>query len=98
MPRVPRDTGSASLIWNDGRWGADLTVRAEGPDADEDPSTFSPAIRPGFVTVNLAGSYALTHSIDLTARIEDIANARYEEVLGYGEPGQMLFIGFRAKN
>ncbi len=97
MLRVPRDTGSASLIWNDGRWGADLTVRAEGPDADEDPSTFSPATRPGFVIVSLAGSYALAHNLDLTARIEDIANTRYEEALGYGEPGQMLFIGIRAK-
>src|ERR1019366_4694301 len=67
MLRVPRDTGSASLIWNDGRWGADLTVRAEGQDADINPSTFSPATRPGFVLASLAGSYALKPNLELTA-------------------------------
>ena len=98
MLRVPRDTGSVSLLWNDGRWSADLSLRAEGPDADIDPTTFSPATRPGFVVASLAGAYALRRNIDFTARIEDIANTRYEEALGYGEPRQMLFVGVRLKN
>ena len=97
MLRVPRDTGSVSLIWNDGRWTAALTVRGEGPDADEDPSTFEPATRPGFLVASLAGSYALRPNVDITARIEDLANTKYEEALGYGEPRQMLFLGLRLK-
>ncbi len=95
--RVPRDTGSVSLLWNSRRWQAALTVRSEGPDADENPSTFLPQPRPGFVLVNLSGAYAVSRHLDLTARIENVANTHYQEVLGYGEPKQMLFIGFRAR-
>jgi vitamin B12 transporter len=97
MLRVPRDSGSVTLTWHDRRWQADFTVRAEGPDADENPSTFLPQERPGFVLARIAGSYSLSPHLDLTARIEDIANTHYEEVLGYGEPKQMILIGIRAK-
>jgi vitamin B12 transporter len=98
MLRVPRDSGSVSLEWTSHRWRADLTARSEGPDADENPSTFLPQERPGFVVVNLSGAYSLTPRLDLTARINDIANTRYEEVLGYGEPKSMILIGFRARD
>ena len=97
MLRVPRDSGSVSLLWNSHRWQAALTVRSEGPDADENPSTFLPQERPGFAVVNLSGAYSLTPHLDLTARVNDIANTHYEEVLGYGEPKSMIMIGFRAK-
>ncbi|HEX3918794.1 MAG TPA: TonB-dependent receptor [Caulobacteraceae bacterium] len=95
--RVPRNAGSVTLTWTQGRWQAGVTVRAEGDDADINPSTFSPQRRPGFVLGDLSGSYALTPKLQLTARIDDIANTRYEEALGYGEPRQMLFIGIRAR-
>ncbi len=97
MVRVPRNSGSVSVLWNSGRWQADLSIRGEGPDLDENPSTFLPQTRPGFVLVSLSGAYSLTRRLDLTARVEDIANTRYEEVLGYGEPRRMIFLGFRAK-
>ena len=98
MLRVPRNSGSVSLLWNSRRWEAALTVRGEGEDADENPSTFAPQTRPGFVVASLSGAYSLSRRLDITARIENIANAHYEEVLGYGEPRQMLFIGFRARS
>jgi vitamin B12 transporter len=98
MLRVPRNAGSVTLNWTQGRWQASVTVRAEGKDADINPSTFAPQERPGFVIANLAASYALTPKLDLTARIDDIANTRYEEALGYGEPRQMLFFGIRARS
>jgi len=49
------------------------------------------------MVASLAGSYALKPNVEVTARIEDIANTRYEEALGYGEPRQMLFLGVRLK-
>ncbi|HEY1752878.1 MAG TPA: TonB-dependent receptor [Caulobacteraceae bacterium] len=97
MLRVPRNSGSVSLLWNRRRWQAALTVRAEGPDADENPSTFAPQTRPGFVVASLSGAYALTPRLDLTARVDNVANTRYEEVLGYGEPRRMFLIGIRAR-
>jgi vitamin B12 transporter len=98
MLRVPRNAGSVTLNWTHGHWQAAFTVRAEGADADINPSTFVPQRRPGFVIANLAGSYALTPRLELTARIDDIANTRYEEALGYGEPRQMIFFGVRARD
>jgi vitamin B12 transporter len=98
MLRAPRDAGSVTLYWTSRRWQAALSVRAEGPDADITPSTFAPQTRPGFVVASLSGSYALTPHVDLTARIEDIADTHYQEVLGYGEPRQMLFLGVRARS
>jgi vitamin B12 transporter len=96
MLRVPRNAGSVSLLWNHGPWQADVTLRAEGEDADVDPSTFLPATRPGFVVANLAGSYAVTRKIAITARVENLGDAHYQEVLGYGEPRRMIFLGVRA--
>jgi vitamin B12 transporter len=97
MLRVPRNAGSISLDWHSRRWQAMLTVRAEGPDADENPSSFLPQTRPAFVVASLSGAYSLSRHLDLTARVQDIADTRYEEVLGYGEPRRMIFLGFRAK-
>ncbi len=97
MLRVPRNAGSVSLDWAQDRWRASFTLRAEGKDADIDPSTFAPAPRPGFVLANLAGSYALTDRLQLTARVENLGDTHYQEALGYGEPRRMFWFGVRAK-
>jgi len=97
MLRVPRNAGSATLTWASGRWHAGLTVRGEGQDADINPSTFIPEPRPGFVLANFAGAYDLNSRVQLTARIDDIVNTHYQEVLGYGEPKRLIFFGIRAK-
>jgi vitamin B12 transporter len=97
MLRVPRNAGSVTLAWDHRRWHAAVLVRSEGPDADEDPSTFLPATRPGFTTANLTGAYDLTSHLQLTARVEDLAGTHYEEVLGYGEPRRMVFFGIKAR-
>jgi vitamin B12 transporter len=97
MLRVPANTGSVSLNWTRGRWRGEVTVRAEGPDADINPSTFTPQRRPGFVLANVSGAYELSPRLELTARVEDLANTHYQEALGYGEPRRMIFFGLRAK-
>jgi len=93
--RVPRHSGSASLSWDPGRYSLTLSLRAESSQADSDPSTFAPARRRGFVTADLAGAYRLTDAVELTARIENLADRRYQDALGYGEPGRALYVGVR---
>jgi vitamin B12 transporter len=93
--RVPRNQASAVLSWEGGRLGGALTVRAEGKQADADPDTFAPTVRKGFVTADLAGSYELRPGLKLTARVENLTNTRYQEILGYGEPGIAGFVGVR---
>lgn len=89
--RVPEHAGSATLGWTGGRLSGALTIRAEGDMPD------SGGERDGFVTANLNAAYALTDAIDLTARVENLADETYQQLLGYGEPGRSAFVGFRLR-
>ena len=89
--RVPEQSGSATLGWSGERLSGALTVRGE---SDQDDSG---GVREAFVTAHLNGSYALTDKVTLTARIENLADARYQQVLGYGEPGRSGYVGIRLR-
>ncbi|MDA8123663.1 MAG: TonB-dependent receptor [Deltaproteobacteria bacterium] len=41
----------------------------------------------GYTFVNLAASYDITKNVQLFSRIENLCNAEYEEVAGWGTPG-----------
>lgn len=96
--RVPEHAGSVSLGWRNDRFDAQLTVRAEGEQADSSPSTFSAEIRDGFVTADLSGGWSLNDRVTLTARVENLADEDYQESLGYGETGRAAYIGVRFRN
>lgn len=96
--RAPEQSGSVTLLWTGERLKATLTVRAEGEQADSDPSTFSPARRDGFAAADLSGSWALTDGVALTARVVNLTDETYQQSLGYGEAGRGLFVGFRLRN
>ena len=89
--RVPDHAGSATLGWAGERLSGALTVRAE---SDQDDSG---GVREGFVTANLNAAYALTDQVTLTARVENLADERYQQVLGYGEPGRSGYVGVRLR-
>lgn len=89
--RVPEHAGSATLGWTGERLSAALTVRAEGDMPD------SGGTRVGFVTANLNAAYELNDRVVLTARIENLADAAYQQLLGYGEPGRSGYVGIRLR-
>lgn len=89
--RVPEHAGSATLGWTGRRLSGALTVRAEDDQDD------AGGVREGFVTANLTGAYALTDQVSLTARVENLADERYQQVLGYGEPGRSGYVGVRLR-
>ncbi len=89
--RVPEQSGSATLGWSRERLSGALTVRGE---SDQDDAG---GVRDAFVTAHLNGSYALTDKVTLTARIENLADERYQQVLGYGEPGRSGYVGVRLR-
>lgn len=89
--RVPEHAGSATLAWTGERLTAALTVRAEGDMPD------SGGEREGFVTANLNATWRLTERVELTGRIENLADETYEQLLGYGEPGRSGFVGVRLR-
>ncbi len=89
--RVPEHAGSATLGWTGGRLSGALTVRAEGDQDD------AGGVREGFVTANLNAAWQVTGAMALTARIENLADERYQQVLGYGEPGRSAYVGLRLR-
>ena len=95
LARVPDQAGSATLGWTGQRLSGALTVRAESDDRDTNSATS--AIRDGFVTANLNAAYALTDRVTLTARVENLADEHYQQVLGYGEPGRSGYVGIRLR-
>lgn len=95
--RVPERSGSAALFWDQGPWGAALTLRGESSQADTALDGFSRTLRKGFVTADLDGSYKLSDRVSLTARVENLADERYQEVFGFGEPGRSVYVGVRVR-
>ncbi|WP_029417138.1 TonB-dependent receptor plug domain-containing protein [Brevundimonas bacteroides] len=89
--RVAEHAGSATLAWTGERLSGALTIRAEGDQGD------SGGVRDSFVTAILNGAYQLTDAVALTARIENLADERYQQVLGYGEPGRSAYVGVRLR-
>ena len=91
--RVTDHSGSAALFWTQGPWTGAFTARGESSQSDTARNGFSRAVRKGFVTADVAGSYALNDQLTLTARVENLTDKRYSEVLGYGEPGLAGYVG-----
>ena len=50
-----------------------------------------------YTLVNLAGSWKLTKSLDLTARVTNLLDKEYEEVLGFVRPGRAVYAGLRGR-
>ncbi|MBX3483872.1 TonB-dependent siderophore receptor [Phenylobacterium sp.] len=96
--RVPDHSGSAAVFWDEGPWSASVTVRGESSQADTARDGFSRARRPGFVTADVAGAYDVTAQLSVTARVENLTDKRFEEVLGYREPGIAAYVGVRFRN
>jgi len=95
LARIPEQAGSVTLGWTGDRLSGALTVRAEGDQPDT--NAVNPPVRDGFVTANLNAAYALTDHVTLTARVENLADERYQQVLNYGEPGRSGYVGIRLR-
>jgi vitamin B12 transporter len=95
LRRVPLNGGSVTVFWAHGPFDAALSLRGEGADIDTDLDGFTPVVRGGFTVADLAGGYAITPHVRLTARIANLANGHYEEAFGFGEPGRTFLVGLR---
>ncbi len=89
--RVPEHAGSVTLDWSDGAWRGGLTIRGESDMLD------AGGTREGFVTSRFSGGYAINENVELTLRVENLADAHYQELLGYGEPGRTAYVGVRLR-
>jgi vitamin B12 transporter len=96
LPRRPPNSVSAQATWDYSRKGqiaAGLVYESVRPDIN--PTTFAPSHVPAYIVCNLATTYRLTDYAMLTLRLDNLFNAHYEEVDGYGEPGFAAYAGFK---
>jgi vitamin B12 transporter len=96
--RRPRNKASADVWYevND-RLSFDVNGLFVGKRFDNDFSTF-PATRTSlgsYVIVNLAVEYKITPQAAIYARVDNLFDREYEEVLGFGTPGVSAFGGIK---
>ncbi len=75
--------GAASLVW-------------VGSRTDLDPVSYARVSQGGFVTANASATVPVGRGFSARARIENLANRRYEEIRGYPAPGRRFFLGLVA--
>jgi vitamin B12 transporter len=86
-----------------GIWQATDKVQVSGQivyvsswlDNNRDGTNTEPLTAPGYVLVNIAGSYDLGHGLTAFARINNLLNEHYQEPLGYNRQGLGVFGGLR---
>ena len=88
--RRPEHSGAFDLSWIDQRYDLTLSGSLVGERRDFIPFPFAkfdvngrPVFNDGYAKFNLAGSYRPTRWVDLFARIENLLNQDYQEVLGF---------------
>lgn len=88
--RVPENAGDLALALNpEGRLSGVLSMRYNGKE--QDPN----GVVDSWFRVDLAGEFALSESIELYARIENLLDEEYQQILGYGTPGLSGYLGAR---
>lgn len=97
--RRPRHAGSLtaaySFLDNRARLFGELIVNADMLDTDF--ATFSPVRLGDYAVFNLGGSYRFSEHLEGFARIENLFDEKYEEVLGFNTQGRTAFTGLKAK-
>lgn len=98
--RRPRHAGFAAITYALPNAKGSVTLAADhnGRQQDLDFRGFSAArvtLR-DYTLVRLAGQYALTRSLSLTARVENLLDQDYEEVFSYRPSGRAYYAGIQA--
>jgi vitamin B12 transporter len=97
--RRPRHKWSFDARWQATRkLSLDLTLLSVGSWIDGDRQfTIARLTAPGYTTVDLAAGYDLTARLTLYGRLTNLADARYENPVGFQRPGRGAFAGVRAR-
>jgi vitamin B12 transporter len=102
--RRPRHSGAATVTWSQPRrmtLSAMASYVGERPDMDFTHFPSPVVTLPDYVKLDLAGSRSLLRSgsgrsgIDLTVRIDNALNRKYEDVFRFPAPGRTWLIGAR---
>ncbi len=99
----PRHMASlnANYRFIDQRGNLNLNINYNGEQLDNffPPPFFTPeqVELDGFTVVSLAASWKLTDLLELTARVSNLLDEDYEEILGFARPGRAVYAGLRGR-
>ncbi|MEA2560909.1 MAG: vitamin transporter [Acidobacteriota bacterium] len=91
--RRPEWSSALVLTARPGDWTLNLEGRYVGERADADAVTFQRTENPDYLRVDLAARWRALGWLAPYARIQNVMNEEYEEVLGYPAPGRTLIGG-----
>lgn len=97
LPRRPRHSGSIFATALFRRGFIDFNTGFVGERQDSDAVGFGIVRNPRYQKVDLGGSYTIAPSVDLFARVENVLNHRYEEVLGYTSLRRNALLGMNVR-
>lgn len=95
--RRPRHSGFAEVSWTDKRISLDLFGSIVGQRVDSDFSSLEPpmTVNTRHTRWDVRASYEISRGLAVTAAIDNLANARYMEPLGYPALGRAVRVGIR---
>ena len=102
-PRRPEHMASLVLnqVFADGRGNVNLNVNYNGSQLDNyfPPPDFAliPVKLDSFTVVDLAASWSLSSTWEITGRLSNLFDEDYEEILGFARPGRGVFVGIRGQ-
>jgi outer membrane cobalamin receptor len=96
--RRPRHSGSITLGWTLDRGSLFATIDRRGAALDAEPS-FGPSgglyQNAGRTVADLGGTVRVVRGVEFFARVLNLLDRNYEEVLGFPSPGRTAFAGVR---
>ena len=88
--RVPRHSGDLQLTVNpDGALSGSLLTRYNGKEQDPNGEVAA------WVRVDLTTRYRISDRVELYARLENLLDEHYQQIVGYGTPGRSGYLGAR---
>jgi vitamin B12 transporter len=95
--RRPDRSGGIVLTVRPEPFSVTLVARYVGERDDLDPLTFSRAVNDAYVVADLALSWRASATLRPYARLQNIADESYQEVLGFPAPGRTLVVGLEMR-
>jgi len=101
--RRPRHMASlaANYYFADDRGNINLNLNYNGSQLDVfySPLTFASELVKidAFSVLDVAASWKLSRSLELTARVSNLLDEEYEEILGFVRPGRAVYAGLRGR-
>ncbi|MEO1323102.1 MAG: TonB-dependent receptor [Pseudomonadota bacterium] len=93
LRRIPEHSGDVTVsIDPDGPFSGSILVRYN----DEEPNSATTSVD-SWTRVDLAGSYDVSETVEVFARVENLFDEDYQQILTYGTPDLSGYLGIRLR-